>query len=274
MITIRARASSLPTYDQQCARLWAARNLPRKMTASYGLRELQSHVGAAIGTATHAGAAHLMTEFGKSGEVGGTPRREEAREIAIASLREATIEGLTFDPVTPDPNSGERQIGAMVAVYHGSIAPDVPPLLVERGLKMMIADTIEITGHVDLFLIDQVPDDLKTGRHRPQAFSQYGSYSLLLRANGFPVAGKFRERYMPRVAVGKPQPAPEVREFPQGILERQALSSAKRIARDLAEFDRTGDPETFAANPASWLCKEHLCPAWGTTFCNAWRLKQ
>jgi hypothetical protein len=49
--------------------------------------------------------------------------------------------------------------------------------------------------------------------------------------------------------------------------ENVAMSLIRKLERDYKEFLETGDPNTFLANPASMLCSEKYCPAWGTGFC-------
>lgn len=274
MIRTRTRASSLPTY-QRCPRLWAARqHLSAAQRQQFGLRHLDTHVGAAVGSGSHAGVAHIMAEFQRTGDAGDRQRVAEGIEVAINEFNEIRADGVTYDPVSQNASDAERALRVMIPAYHASIDRDTPPVMVERGMKMTLLDTIEITGHVDLVLVGDIPEDLKTGRHVPQAWPQYGTYSLLIRANGRRVAGHFRERYLPRVAPGKPQRPPTIRLYDQGALEHNALATAKAIDRDVTAFEATGDPDSFVANPTTWLCKDTLCPAWGSTWCNAWRIKE
>ena len=276
MSEIRARGSSLPTAEH-CMRLWAARHRGAIGISAeeWGIRPRRQHVGAAVGSSTHRGAEHMMTEFQRTGEVGGERRVKTAREAALNRLSDDMRAGeLTYDPVTTGPNGAVEAVSKMVAAYHASIDPTRQPLLIEAGLSMTLAGTIVVTGHVDLWFVDGHGEDLKTGRNRPRASSQYGAYSLLARAHGHKVKPTFRQRYLPRVPSGKPQPAPVISEFPQGAIEHQAVATAKAIRRSVEEFRATGDPDSFLANPNTWLCKDTLCPAWGSKWCHAWRMKE
>lgn len=280
MSEIRIRASSLPTFES-CSRLWAARHASALGIATgWGLEPRKQHIGAVVGTAVHRGAEHLMSEFGRTGEVGGDELVKAGREAALDSFSAALPAGISYDSGGPTfgPGDATDAISKMVPAYHASIDPDLPPILVEAGLSMTVGDDLVVTGHTDLMLVDAVPDDLKTGRHRPRAWSQYGAYFLLLRANAARlgiarIANSFRQRYLPRVARGKPQPAPDIMLLPQGPLEHQALATARQIRRSVEEFRRTGDPDAFLANPNTWLCGEKFCPAYGSRWCDAWRLK-
>lgn len=257
-------------------RLFAARQAHQLgiNASEWGLRLRPQHVGAAVGSATHRGAEHIMTEFQRTGELGGEERVRAGREAALDRLSEDLGAGeMTYDSTTTGPNGATEAVGKLIPAYHASIDPAVPPFLVEAGLSMTIADTIVVTGHVDLWFIDETLEDLKTGRRYPAASSQYGCYSLLARANGHNVKPTFRQRYLPRVAAGKPQPAPVITDLPQGALERQALATAKAVKRSVEEFQRTGDPDSFLANPQTWLCSNRFCPAFGSKWCDAWRLK-
>lgn len=280
-VEIAWRASAVPTYEQ-CPRRAVALQMPSVVRKSgFSLRETRRHIGAAIGTSAHLAQAHLMTEFQQTGEVGGDNRTKSALEIALddpkGGLRAVTREAMTWDPVTPTTDVGVKQLGRMIRAYHDSIDPDLPPVLIESGLKMTIeigGVVLTMTGHVDLFMIDRVLDDLKTGRHQPRSWSQYGNYSLLARANGYRVGPKFRERYLPRVPISKIQPPPDVREYPQGLIEQHAMETNRRIANDFARFHETGDRASFPANPYTWLCQPHLCPAYDTDWCGLGALKE
>lgn len=275
-VVVRTRASSEPTFEA-CPRLWAGRHAEQIPLQRVNLRRIKQHVGAAVGTATHTGGEYLMREFKRTGEVGGTERSRQAREAALEKFPDE----LEFDSVTPGPGAAVEAVGKLVTVYHGHIDPTIEPLLIERGLTMTVGEDLVITGHLDLVLVDLVPTDLKTGRHTPRAASQYGSYFLLLRANAATIGlderklkPYFRQTYLPRVPASKPPKSPVVTEFPQGALERQALSTARQIRRCVQEYRETGDIEAFPARPNSWLCSPNFCPLFGSTdgACDSWRL--
>lgn len=281
---LTVRASSLPSYAM-CPRRSAANLMWRELVDEYGLRSTLRHIGAIVGTAVHAGSASVMREFQCTGELMSPGALSAAQDEAVESIRTDTAGDWQDDDVTPDRNTAEFQAARMIETYRDHTDPVAVPALIERGLKMRIGEGLIVTGHLDrvdaLAVVNGQPRDLKTGRRRPQAFAQYGGYSLLLRANSQTVrelqhvklTGAFVEDYLPRARKSKDQPPPVSHAYPQGLIEREALSTARRMERDFQEFRRTGDPESFMCNPASFFCSERFCPAYGSTWCNAWRLK-
>ena len=80
MTALVIRASSLPQFPD-CGRRWAARNLRDEIEAAgYKLRTLPPSIGAAIGTGTHAAAAHELTHKMEHGDLG-NPDHAEQRGI-------------------------------------------------------------------------------------------------------------------------------------------------------------------------------------------------
>jgi hypothetical protein len=289
---ITVRASSLPSYAQ-CSRRSAAIMLFGELERPFGLRRRDRHIGAVVGTGSHAGIAHVMRAFRDTGALPDIKSGEmsAAKDVAVASVRQDAHEGVIFDPVSPSIEIAESQVLQILGMYTLHVDPAAVPVLVERGLKMSIGEGLIVTGHMDR--VDQLtvtrgePRDLKTGRHTPAAHEQYGAYLLLYRSNAafvpelkdLQLTGAFVEEYLPRVPRGKLQPPPVIRRWPQGLLEREALSMARRMERDLRVFRESqvrtppGDPEVFPNNSRSWLCNRRLCPAWRSGWCAAGFLK-
>ena len=77
--------------------------LPRD--AGFTLRQVDSSIGANVGTGTHTAVAHFLREKMKTGRMGDASAAEDA---GIASLHEEAAKGVTFDATTPDISTGEQ----------------------------------------------------------------------------------------------------------------------------------------------------------------------
>lgn len=255
------RVSMLPMYAD-CSRRGAARAF-RALVADAGfkLRGTCNGIGAAIGTATHAAAAYMLTEKMKSGECGNATEAEQRGLEALGT--EAKENSLTFDEVSPNLNTAQKQVVRLAKAYRSGVAPLIHPLHVEERLE---ADTgeIRLSGQIDVD--DTGVRDLKTGRVKRVNAAQYGGYSLLMRSHGRDVK-TCTEDYLPRVALSKEQPPAQQISYDIALAEQEAVAVLKKIERDLSEFRETGNPHAFLANPSSMLCSEKYCPAHSTSFC-------
>jgi hypothetical protein len=138
-----------------------------------------------------------------------------------------------------------------------------------------------VSGQADLLAEEPDDlDDLKTGTRKRNHNPQLGTYSLIIRANGYRVK-RARVTFIPRVHITsrtkvQAQPPAEVTYHDIGKVETAAVNVLKHIDMALTTF-REGDPErgvmpgdpwAFSANPSSMLCSPKYCAAWGTDFCH------
>lgn len=263
------RASSLPQFSD-CPRRWAARHLRREITAAgYELRETGRHIGACTGSATHVGAAFTLQHKIDTGELGNAT---EAEQRAMESLEHDVREGAGWDKVTPNLSDAQVQVRRQIGVYRLHVASTVKPVAVERRLRARHKSGITISGTQDLVITEpEILRDLKTGGHGPSVNAgQYGAYSALLRSHGIHVTGII-EDFVARVRPDHQQPRPVEIAYDIGVAERTTESIIRRITADVADFRRTGEPESFLANPQSVLCSDRYCPAWGTKWCEIGR---
>jgi hypothetical protein len=276
MTKIRARASSLPAWND-CARRGAARAWPSVMKrVGFTLRELPPGIGASVGSSVHKAAEYTLTRKMADGELGSDA---EAIDAAMATFEERLKDGVMWDATTPAKNTGEKQIIRMAGMYRSRLAPNINPQAVEE-IAQAVYRNILVSGTKDVFCRE--PNnlrDLKTGRQQTSNVAQYGAYSMLQRTHGHEVDA-IAEDYIPRVAIKKPQPVPETTYFDLVVCEQQAAETLNDIANSIAEFERrvkSGDapPEgAFRANPMSMLCSDRYCPAWGTDFCRVHKPKK
>ena len=258
------RASSLTEFPD-CERRFAARHLGDLVgAAGFQLRRLPNGIGAKVGTAVHAGAAHTLRHKMEHGETGPV---EQAVEQGIESLRAEVASGTVWDDASPTMNIAEHQTKRMVESFSTFVAPTIQPVAVEQELVARFSARIRLIGHLDI-AEDMGVDDNKTGARQRPNHPQYGSYSLLRRSNGFEVS-RFREHYIPRVSIKQSQPQPTTTVYPVETCEQSAHAVLGRVEQAIIGFEKSGDAWQFLPNPASMLCSDKFCNAWGTSFCLA-----
>lgn len=258
------RASSLTEFPD-CERRFAARHLGDLVgAAGFQLRRLPQQIGAKVGTAVHAGAAHTLRykmQHGESAPV------EQAVEQGIESLRAEVASGTVWDDASPTMNIAEHQTKRMVESFSTFVAPTIQPVAVEQELVARFSARIRLIGHLDI-AEDQGIDDNKTGARQRPNHPQYGAYSLLRRSNNGEVS-RFREHYIPRVSIKQNQPQPTTTVYPVETCEQSAHAVLGRVEETIIKFEKTGDPWEYLPNPASMLCGDRFCPAFNTAFCRA-----
>lgn len=273
-MTRTLRPSSL-VGAMDCMRRFAARSMTDELLeAGYDIsppREL--HIGAAIGSGVHAGAAYTLETKRDTGEVGSDG---EALDRAVAEFEErAAAEGLQFDDTTGSVGVAHKQIARMTWAYRRHIAPQVEPRLVETRLTADIGGGWRLSGQGDVLAGDPQGDvrDIKTGKRKANG-AQYGAYALIFEAHGFNATG-IVEDFIARVKIRDEQPVPQSIQIDVPTARAEAVAAMQDIQRSVAEFERrlkAGEPapETaLRANPASQLCSARFCRAWGTRFCRA-----
>lgn len=261
-LDILVRASSLTAFPD-CERRFAARHLQDLVeVAGFQLRTVPNNIGAKVGTATHAGAAHMLKHKIATGE---TSSAADAIEQGIESLRTEVAEGAVWDDTTRTMNEAEQQTMRMVSIYHLLVAPQIKPVAVEQEMTARFSGTLRLTGHMDVAEDEEI-HDTKTGVSQRPNHPQYGSYSMLRRANGHTV-NRFVEDYVPRTPIKRLQGEPKMTEYPVASCEQSAHHILKRIDKAAQDFAKDGDPWTFIPNPASMLCSDKFCPAHSSGFC-------
>ncbi len=269
------RPSSLTTWAD-CGRRWAASVLHAEITqAGYSLRfQAPTHIGAAIGSGVHAGAAWTMEEKRATGSLGAD---SEAEDRAIAEFEARSEYGVGWDEVTSTLPTAKRQLARMTRSYRRHVAPSIEPLVIETRLEADIGDGWAMSGQNDVLAgdPDDVLRDLKTGSRQRSNAVQYGAYVMLFRAHGWGVRSII-EDYIPRVRLDREQPMPIETSIPLRPAIDDAWEAFDGIKRSTAEFERRladqngrAPHAAFPANPASALCGERWCRAWGTDFCHS-----
>lgn len=270
------RCSALSGYSD-CPRRGATRLFWREIVAAgFKLRSTRRGIGAAIGSAVHAAAAAV---FGEKAKTGRLPPESVALDATRDSLNTAIGgESIEYDGprgATHTRAEAESQSLRMTRSYFRVVAPAVRPIIVEQRFEAEVAPGIVLSGQPDM--VAREPHsvrDLKTGARLGSHAPQIGGYALLARTHGLDIDEAAID-WVPRTAVGKPQPDPVSVEVRVAQAETAAANIIRHIEGDLRTF-RDGDPErhilpgdpwAFLANPSSMLCSPKYCPAHGTEFC-------
>lgn len=262
--TLIIRASSTPGLSD-CERRTVARGFPELLSKlGYSLREIEPHIGAAVGIGVHACAEYFLKAKVDTGEIG---NYQEAWERGVSAMSAETEDGVQYDKISPTLSTAARQIGKMARAYRYTIAPKINPVRVERRLSAEIMPGYQLSGQADSLTIEpKALRDLKTGGQRWPNHAQLGCYGLLSKTWDHPAERLF-EDYIARVPVKDVQPQPQVTEYDKNLCERIAHRRLTRLIAQLEEFKEASDPQIFYANPMSMLCQDRFCPAWGTEFC-------
>jgi hypothetical protein len=259
------RPSSTNTWFD-CEARTAARSYPALMISKgYELRRLPKHVGAVVGTGTHAGAEFMQRKRLNDAELGKT---SEAVDYAVAKMEEEIAEhDVCWDDATPRFNEAQIQVQRMVHVYRRDVAEQIRVVAIEERLEAMVSANLMVSGKADVItILPGMLRDTKTGKRRSYCLPQLGSYSSLARAHGHQVE-KVGVDYVPRVSVKKEQPPVESLESPRELAESVAKRTITRMDATMREFQQTGDLRVFSRNPSSSLCSERFCPWYQTSAC-------
>jgi hypothetical protein len=257
----------LPSYPD-CARRAAAKQLPQVITeAGFELRQTLPSAGAAVGTAVHKVEEVVM----KARLENATATLDDGLEQAMAGFDEETAPGCEWDDTTQNRNTAQQQIIRM-AKSAAVLWERLDPLAVEVELEADLGGGFKLTGHCDLITTDGWVRDLKTGAMVRPYFHQLGGYSLLVRSKALlPAVNGLAIDFIKRTPLRRPQDAPVEQSYPVPACERAAYAVIQRIKREVVEFQGSGNPEVFVANPLSMMCTPKYCPAFGTGFCELTR---
>lgn len=269
------RPSSLSTYAD-CPRRYAATHLGGIVQeAGYNLEaSLRSHIGAAVGTAVHAGAAYTLEYKLHHGDDLGNAI--EAEERADAALKAEVQFAPQWDETTASLSTAQQQVRRMVRSYRKHLAPTLTPLIVEERLEVDVGGGWRLSGQMDGVMAGDPSEqvrDLKTGTRRRANGLQYGAYAVILHSHGHPIRS-IVEDYLARVRLDREQPPPQAFPVEVAPAAQEAWETIAAIKSAADEFtnlaaDASARPPhlAFRANPASGLCSQRFCKAWGTTFC-------
>jgi hypothetical protein len=218
----------------------------------------------AVGNGCHLGAAAMARR-----KMTASPMLNEGQSVAIAKMHEDAKIGVEFDDVTTNITVAEKQVLRMVASFHADVLPALAPREIELKRQVRISDDFGLIGTYDL---DTTEDDLfdwKFGSVWRSCRAQLGGYSIMRRAHCNTVSRKLWGCHVPRVAIRKPQPAPDMVTYDVDGAEKLATEVIQTIMRDIRAFQKSGNPACFPANPMSNICSPKYCRSYGTAWCKA-----
>lgn len=262
------RPSSLADYAD-CPRRAAAKLYKQEINnAGYLLRETPRGVAASIGTAVHAGIAYGLDKKAKQE----TLKQEDAIEAAVEELNSQTKDGVFFDALSSNMSSSQKQVMRMTSYYLHQTLPKINPVKIEYKMTYSINENFVLSGTTDL--IGAAPAairDHKTGAKIKAFYAQLGAYSFLARKEGYK-AEYLMIDFIQRVSLQKEQPDVVNIQYNVDVSEMAARQIIIRMIKDYEDFmgmvkQSQAAEHAFIANPASMLCSDKYCPAWGTKFC-------
>jgi hypothetical protein len=125
------RASALPGWND-CPRRQSISMFWKIITAAgFKFERRENHVGAAIGTGVHAGAAHALREKRDGRAL--IPIKDVV-EIGITAYRKEIAEGVIYDAASPHPNACEKQVENLSRAFLFGVFPDIDALELEAEM--------------------------------------------------------------------------------------------------------------------------------------------
>ena len=268
---ILLHASTLPMYAD-CPRRSATRIIWRLLADhGYVFQPRLQNIGAAVGHGLHSSAAHLAN-VKLSGERPAEKHLAEGVEMGIAGLHEEVKDGVEFDNTTTTVNDAEKQIITLSQSVLYDIIPGLDIVTCDPPPLRATIEGLEFTGRWDIEEPDGI-DDYKSGTAMRPCHAQLGGYSLLRKSAGKDRAQRLTQIYLPRVPVKKAYPGATRINYNVDVCENVAYSTIKHIVHDIRNFEKSGSPQVFLANPCSMLCGSKYCAAWGTEWCEFGRGK-
>ena len=256
------RASSAPGYND-CARRTATNIIPEIIKdAGFALAQRQPNISGSVGTAVHKATAYMLNRK-KSQE---SMSLNDAIEIGIGSLHEDLKHSPAFDGTTPNQNTAESQVKDITKIYQTGVLDSLAPDLIEEEFDHTIDETdysFKIVGHPDLITLDPILHDTKTSRSASSYHAQLGTYILTWQH----IPKKVIINWIPRTSKKKPLPMPQAIEYDVKTCVGIAKTTLKRMRSEITAFFKSGNADTFTANPMSNLCSPKYCSAYGTKFC-------
>jgi hypothetical protein len=259
-----------PDY-QDCARRAAAKQFRAEVeSAGFELRSLQPSIGAAIGTAAHLGIRRMLEYFKETGD---DPKYDIGLNEALEGFAKEIANGVEWDATTNQVMVAHEQIENIVRefAWYGLWRRVSPGIIEETLIAKDTGRGLELSGHPDN-LAGGILFDWKSGIRDRAYHSQMGALSLLAESNDIEV-NDIQVFHIKRTARTKTQKELVVEHYDVDVCREAALNVIDRVVEDYSSFAISGDPWAFNANPASMMCTQKYCEAWGTKFCKLWREK-
>lgn len=257
------RPSSLSTFTD-CPKRAFTDVFPQLCASKgYELTQPMTGIAAIVGTAAHAGIAHLCKGKPMAAAIA------RSKNVLLDEVQKAggVTESL-FDKTTQSLAVARAQLAGMCESYGVFLNGNGPAttVAIEERITAQVAGIV-VAGSPDRVEGTQLID-VKTGQQKPHQV-QLGAYILLLEANGVPIetAVIHHVKRSPNVK----QPPVWVEAVDVDIAKQAAAVTIQRFDSVVQEFAATGDKWVIPENPNSGLCSKKYCAAYGTSFCSTWR---
>ena len=239
--------------------------------AGYTLTEKRSGVYSIMGTAVHKGNEMMLRNKILTGEL--LPINESI-EHAMNEFNSiiSESEDIIYDDATPKREHAEKQVQQQVKIYMRDIAPRLcfpenanPDDHLEVYLEVTV-DGFLVSGNIDVITILSIADT-KSGKKITNHVPQMGMYANLAKTVLNWVPDHLVINHIPRTPVDTLYKGTTNKTYDVSFSMKESYSVLKQFIRDIKEFQQSGNPEVFQANPNCMLCNPKYCKAYGTKFC-------
>lgn len=262
---LNLRSSSLGTYSDCLCRGFANSFRKKIFELGFVLNDQNYNISAALGTAAHEGAKIDLIAI-KDGK--DRPSMADVEAASMATLDDKIQIETQYDGSTPNYNTAQKQLAAIVKSHYLKVAPLSDPLYVEKRLWCNVGDKIILTGQPDEISRSMVIKDIKTGAKKSYIF-QLGGYGILAEAQGLEIDGA------EIIGLPRPKRGGVVEIYKENIsgevMHHGAIPATFSLLNTICDkYDalEAGD-QILDVNPSSSMCSRRMCPAYGTNFCIA-----
>lgn len=259
----KIRSSILPSWND-CPRRNAIKIFSKDIeNIGYEVprRQDKAMVSSAIGTGFHKGAELALNDKQLGTE---KVNLNDSQEMSIWGFRQECKDGVSWDDLTPNANTAEKQLQQMTKTYWNMFLPITNPIDIEVILSATTKN-YTLTGKTDIVEVGTIRD-LKTGIYK-SFHAQAGAYSLLAKANKITKPEKLIIDWIPRAMTKNLKILPRSYFYNVAVAERETFAVLKTIEIQHKLFLDTQDMHSFPCNPGSILCSTKYCQAWGTDWC-------
>ena len=266
---LKVRASMIPD-SQDCMRR-AASNQYTDLLSDAGYEfsgEKRIGAYAPVGVGAHAAGEFILTSVIENGFIPSVNNSIQ-HAISVYETEFKKYDMVEFDDIIYSKDAGIDHVKRFARVYAADVAPRMrfpegakPKEHLELYLKNIYRG-FEISGHVDVYTGRSICDT-KTGKTVKSHQSQLGCYGLLLGEENFE---GLVINHLPRVGLDKKYPGSKIIKYNKGFSLKEAFRGIDRIIDCVEKFKKDGRPESFPANPSSYICTKKYCKCYGTSFC-------
>ena len=265
---LEVHASSLDSYSDCALRGFASLMKEHMRSAGYEIRDTQRYITPEVGTAIHAGIAHIHGVPTPRIQLDALPAKEVAKEELLRILD--ADPNIRFTEKMPDLAYIEEHMGKWIDAYIEQVLGDRPAKLIEYGMEGELSDGITYKTTLDLYTESDILADLKTGQNKMPAYNQVGFYLILLERAGYSPNRIILDYILPDKKDGGRYKHSPV-EYDVNDCREIVKRTLSGLIDDFLKYRETESIAHVKINPRSAACNPYLCPLYGTTTCNGWK---